>query len=124
MTKKTIRQEIRSNISDRLRPYSVVTLDRLAEVLANMERRLRVLERAVLPKSPAKKRTRTRRPRPKRRGRGRPRQTKKSKKTLRIWKKLSDILREWQLANPWSVWCFPGKGTGKPLNPNSWLRQF
>ncbi len=46
--------------------------------------------------------------------------TKRSSATIQIWEKLSDILREWQLKNPWSIWVFPGKGTGRPLHPITW----
>jgi integrase len=46
--------------------------------------------------------------------------TKGSKATIKICKKLNNILKEWQSIYPWSKWVFPGKGTGKPLCPTTW----
>jgi hypothetical protein len=43
--KKSIREEIRSRISHRILPVSIVDLDKLAVVLTDHEKRIRALER-------------------------------------------------------------------------------
>jgi len=49
MSKQNVSQTIRSRISERLLPISIVDLDNLVGYLCELEKRVRLLERKVLP---------------------------------------------------------------------------